>query len=58
MITIAAGPSTTTKIAGNMNRTSGKTSFTVVFAAFSSASWRDAGPELIDLDDQAGQCVD
>jgi hypothetical protein len=38
-IVIAAGPTSTTKIAGKMNSTSGKISFTAVLAAFSSAIW-------------------
>ena len=37
---MAAGPTRTTKIAGKMNRTSGKISCTAVFAAFSSANCR------------------
>lgn len=37
IIVIAAGPTSTTKIAGKMKITSGKISFTAVFAAFSSA---------------------
>jgi hypothetical protein len=36
-IVIAAGPTSTMKMAGKMNSTSGKISFTAVFAAFSSA---------------------
>jgi len=37
-IVTAAGPTRTIKIAGKMKSTSGKISFTAVFAAFSSAS--------------------
>ena len=37
---IAAGPMVTTQIAGKMQNTSGKTIFTPVFAAASSARWR------------------
>ena len=37
---IAAGPIVTTQIAGKMQRTSGKTILTPVFAAASSARWR------------------
>jgi len=37
IIVMAAGPTSTTKIPGKMNRTSGKMSFTAVLAAFSSA---------------------
>ncbi len=36
-IVMAAGPTSTTKIPGKMNNTSGKMSLTAVFAAFSSA---------------------
>ena len=36
-IVMAAGPTSTTKMPGKMNTTSGKISFTAVFAAFSSA---------------------
>ena len=39
-MTIMEGPSVTTNNEGKINNTSGKVSFTVVFAAFSSASCR------------------
>src|ERR1019366_6617432 len=39
-IAIKDGPSATTKSEGKMKKTRGKTSFTVVFAARSSAFWR------------------
>src|SRR5262245_6668275 len=39
-ISIAAGPTSTTKIPGKMNSTSGKISLTAVLAAFSSANCR------------------
>ena len=38
IMVMAAGPTSTTKIAGKMNNTSGKISFTAVLAAFSSAN--------------------
>ncbi len=40
IIVIAAGPTSTTKIAGKMKSTSGKMSLTAVLAAFSSAICR------------------
>lgn len=39
-ISMAAGPTSTTKMPGKMNNTSGKISFTAVLAAFSSANCR------------------
>ena len=38
MMVMAAGPTNTTKMAGKMNSTRGKISFTAVLAAFSSAN--------------------
>ena len=40
IMVMAAGPTSTMKIAGKMNSTSGKISLTAVLAAFSSAIWR------------------
>ena len=67
---MAAGPTSTTKMPGKMNITSGKISLTAVLAAFSSASCRrrsahrialhaqglgDAGAELVGLDQHRRQ---
>ena len=47
MIAMAAGPSSTTKIAGKINSTKGKISLTVVLAALSSASSKPLGPQAV-----------
>ena len=67
---MAAGPTSTTKMPGKMNSTSGKMSLTAVLAAFSSANLPAAGPhrvalhaqglgdagaELVGLDQHGGQ---
>ena len=48
-IWIAAGPTSTTKMPGKMNSTSGKISCTAVLAAFSSANLPAAGPHRVRL---------